>query len=56
MKLQKEFVAYCNSNGIDYHKYELKTDSPKSAFEDAYAKAKQEVAEKKGELPFPLDD
>ena len=55
LKLQKEFVAYCNSNDIDYHKYALKQDSPKSAFEDAYAKAKQEVADRQGELPFPVE-
>ena len=56
-KIRREFVAYCNANGVDWQKYGLTNESSDQAFIDALNNAKNIVAEREGEgeLPFPLE-
>lgn len=56
-KIRREFVSYCNANGIDINRYGLTNDSTDQAFIDALSNAKSIVEEREsnGELPFPIE-
>lgn len=55
--IRREFMSFCNANGVDWQRYGLTNDSSDQAFIDALNNAKAIVEERNGggELPFPIE-
>ena len=54
-KIRRELVEYCKANDVDVSRYGLNNDSSDEAFKEALENAKYIVAERQGDLPFPLN-
>ena len=55
-KIRRELVKFCADNNVDVAQYHLNNDSSDEAFREALENARWQVAQREGELPFPLDD
>lgn len=55
-KIRRELVKFCSDNNVDVAQYHLNNDSSDEAFREALENARWQVAQREGELPFPLDD